>query len=292
MEYSRQRLRRSSRSNESAISRILSAAGNAKLAQEKAKQEIIKQQILSKMRSQQANQDFKAREDYRQQLKANDPAEVFLRNRFQAEKPLDRTVLPTKKRPEAEFPADEVVQGRTGKLELKPLDEDRKSQLFLQKLEKAKADYAAGKGKAPSKLALKIGERMTERVNRKLGYKKDAEEDFSGVASYETKKRSAKQGPNPATQKALKKLSEMASEGTLTQAEAMEELNSNEEAYALAGVDIGYVRSRISSILPEEKRKGSKGFFGIGRKPEMKKKGGVWYKKVDNSWQLTDSPEE
>lgn len=271
--------------NRSAVSRIFDRATKVQEAKTKMKNELVKQAILKKVSSQQGMKDFKAREDYRQEQKANDPAEVFLRNRFQSEKPLDRTVLPTKKRPEAEFPADEVVQGRTGKLELKPLDENRKSQLFLKKLKDAEDAHKSGKGKAPSKLAVAIGEKMKERMNRKLGYKQD-QESVSGS------KASKSQGPNAATQKALRKLSEMASEKTLTQREAFEELSANEDAYALAGVDVAYIQRQISSILPEEKRSGKKGFFGMGSKPEMKKKGGVWYKKVDNSWELTDSPEE
>lgn len=261
------------RKDESAISRIMSAAGNAKLAKEKAKQEILKQAILSKIRSNQGMNDFKAKEEYKQKQKANDPAQIFMRNRATQENPLENMKLPENEGDAVEFPADKVSQKPDGKMTTKPMNRQEQNQMFLAKVEKTKA--AGGK---VSPYAEKIAEKMRSQMPKAAGYKRPAGE--------------AKSDTNAATQKVLEKLGKLALEKQLTIDDVIEDLDANEEAYKLQGVDTTYIKKKAGDILPDTYQKGKKGFFGIGSKPDRKKKGGVWYVKKDNYWEPEETKED
>lgn len=257
--------RRSGRSNESAISRIMTAAGNAKLAKEKAKQEILKQAILSKMRSNQGMNDFKAKEDYKQQSKANDPSQTFLRNRMTQENPFDQMTLPETEDDSVEFPADKVGQTPQGKPVLKPMGQREQEAGFISQVEKRKAA-----GQKVSPYAEMLAQKMKLRQPKTAGYERPATEKI-----------------NEATQKALAGLASMK-----TQQEALNEIDANEEAYQLSGVDTAYVKKRIAEVLPSEYQPGKKGILGFGKKPERKKKGGQWYEKKDNYWEPVNLQED
>lgn len=267
---------------ESPASRMLKAYGKERQRREQLKQAILLSAIRQKMGQQGRREDFEYRQNYKT------PEQRFLENRYRAQNPLAQVTLPNE-RGEVELPGDEVVKTPSGKYQSKPISEDKQNRLYLQKLEQVKAAHAAGRGPAPSPLAIKIGERMVERLNKRLGYAPDKPEKY-------TKEKEKEYRPNDATKRVLKEMAgRVARKELISRQDALSELEEMKPAFSVEGVDTDYVQQQIQqSMLPDlyETTPAKKGFFGFGSKPEQKrvgpfrgdtpdtkKSGGVWYKK-------------
>jgi DNA-binding protein H-NS len=232
------------------------------------KNELVKQAIMKKMESQQGMKDFKAKEDYKQKLKANDPGQMFLRNRMTQENPLDQMKLPESPDDAVEFPADTVETTPTGKLTTKETSGVDKNKWFINLVEKRRA-------------AGQVIPEQTEKIIAKM----------KGVmpASHGYKQAPKEVEVSAATKKALAGLADYK-----TQQEALDEVESNQEAYELADVDTEYVKKRIKEILPLRYNPGSAGnWLGRGKKPAWKTKAdGTSYVKSGGKWHLMPEDKE
>lgn len=247
------------------LARMLEAASKRKQADIKLQTEVMKMKLGSDMRL----KEHAAKE----KMKRESPDQMFLRRRAMEEDPLMRLSIPTEgsDSTDVEFPADEVVQDKSGMFETKPIDEDKKNQLYLAKLERMLQAAKSGKGPMPNQAALKIGDRMRERMNRKLGYK--------GEGSSTSSDGSPK--VNKATQDFLDMLSEEMANGKIrTQNDAAALMDKKRGQLTMRGANLQHINEQIVASLPEtaEKKK------GLG--DTIAKIGNALYKKVSGGWQL------
>lgn len=269
-------------SDESVIAKLLKAANKARESREKAKQELLMHAIKQKMASRQRQQDRQTREE------TLSPQQRFLRDRFRSQNPFAETSLPDAEG-NVNFPAEEVVQTSSGKYQTKPISEDKKSQLYFQRLSESEKAYKEGRGPKPSDLAYKIAGRMRERYNKRLGYQKDKEEKIAPEKDYRV---------NAPTQKFLTALAQSVQDkDILSREDALEHLDKNILPLETEGADTDYIKRKIQALpfpsryesqpkkvrpfWPDKPERQMVGKF-VGDRPatdQEKKEGGKWYQK-------------
>lgn len=228
-------------------------------ADEKLRNEILKMGMRSQLTQEKKRQDPKSAALYT-------PQQEYLRRRALEINPIASMSIPEEGQPMTgiQYPQNVVGKGSSGMFEEKPLTQDTKTSMFLQKI-----DQMLQEGRKPHPVAMMLADKMRQNQAQRADKATIDPETGNPIPTGKPEKEI---NPSAVTNKVLSGLADDFKNGVVRdQGSALRIVQQNEKEWKLRGVDLDHVRSKIMEALPEKasKEKSSIGDilskFGIGQ---------------------------